>query len=532
MARGTSAEAEPVLDIHDIQGNILTAFNKDHQRLIALRLRSVPDARQWLRRILPHINSLAEVNHFNNSYRMQRARLGHAPRGLTATWMNLAFSRDGIAKLTSDADADLLPDDAFRAGLAKRAPLLGDPAPPGGGDPTVNWLVGGTNRPIDIFMILASDDDAALRSMAERLRPGQQDGAAAPETVWEEQGDARDDLPGHEHFGFKDGISHPGVRGLLSNRPKVYLTERHLKPPPPGTIEFAKPGQPLIWPGHFVLGYPFGDRDNGSRQDAVPLARSWFRNGSFLVFRRLEQNVAAFAAFVATEAARLSRLPGFSGITPNHLGALMVGRWPSGAPISRVPREDNADLAKDPLSNNDFLFTIDTPPPQFLPGHGKGVGNFLRAMEGTNGPICPHAGHIFKVNPRDHTTNIGPDFDTLTRRILRRGIPFGPSLDKPLAGDDGVSRGLHFICYQASITEQFERLQQDWANNDDAPKAGGHDLIIGQTATAVRSMVLPSIVPDQAGDTITAPLQWVTPTGGGYFFAPSIPAIRDVIGAG
>ena len=529
MARGTRA-TEPVLDIHDIQGNVLTAFNKDHQRLIALRLRSIPDARRWLRRILPHINSLAEVNQFNALYRMQRARLGHTPHGLAATWMNLAFSHGGIAQLTSDTDADLLPDPSVVAGLGKeRAAFIGDPAPPGGSDPTVNWVVGGTNHPVDIFMILAGDDDTALKSMVERLRPGPHDGAAAPEAVWEEQGDARRDLPGHEHFGFKDGISQPGVRGLLSKRPKVYLTERRLKPPPPGTIEFAKPGQPLIWPGHFVLGYPFGNRNDGSRQNAEPLARRWFRNGSFLVFRRLQQNVAAFGAFVAAEAARLALLPGFGGITPEHLGALMVGRWPSGAPISRAPDNDNLDLAKDPLSNNDFLFSTDTPAPAFLPGGGMTAGNFSRAMEGSNGPVCPHAGHIFKVNPRDFATNIGPDFDTLTRRILRRGIPFGPALSKPLDGDDGVSRGLHFICYQVSIAEQFEKLQQNWANNNGAPATGGHDLIIGQTSTGVRSMDLAAIVPSQPGETTTAPIQWVTPTGGGYFFAPSIHAIRDVI---
>ena len=45
----------------------------------------------------------------------------------------------------------------------------------------------------------------------------------------------------------------------------------------------------------------------------------------------------------------------------------LTGLTASGAPISRVPGEDNADLAKDPLSNNDFLFTIDTPPPSFCP---------------------------------------------------------------------------------------------------------------------------------------------------------------------
>jgi hypothetical protein len=29
--------------------------------------------------------------------------------------------------------------------------------------------------------------------------------------------------------------------------------------------------------------------------------------------------------------------------------------------------------------------------------------------------------------------------------------------------------------------------------------------------------------------TLTAPQQWVMPTGGGYFFTPSISAIRDVL---
>jgi hypothetical protein len=116
-------------------------------------------------------------------------------------------------------------------------------------------------------------------------------------------------------------------------------------------------------------------------------------------------------------------------------------------------------------------------------------------MEGSRGPVCPHAAHIFKVNPRDRATNLGPDFDTLTRRILRRGIPFGA----PLGGlqDDGVSRGLHFLCYQASIVDKFEILQQNWANNTGAPTGGGNDLIIGQTKTESRTIDLPPLVPSQ-----------------------------------
>lgn len=119
---------EPLLNTHDIQGNILAGFNKDHQRLIALQIRDVAAARRWLIRILPYVSTLAEVYTFNALFSMRRARLGRDPRTLKVTWMNLAFSRDGIAKLSSEEEADALPDGSFRTGLNReRAESLGDP---------------------------------------------------------------------------------------------------------------------------------------------------------------------------------------------------------------------------------------------------------------------------------------------------------------------------------------------------------------------------------------------------------------------
>src|SRR5882724_8314876 len=79
-----------------------------------------------------------------------------------------------------------------------------------------------------------------LDSLVVQLRPSPIDAPAAPEIIWEERGETRADLPGHEHFGFKDGVSQPGVRGLISRRPKIYLTPRLLKPAGPGEIEFGK----------------------------------------------------------------------------------------------------------------------------------------------------------------------------------------------------------------------------------------------------------------------------------------------------
>lgn len=522
---------EPLLDIHDIQGNILAGFNKDHQRLIALRIHDVSTARRWLRRIAPQISSLAEVYQFNALFRMTRARAGHDPAGLIATWANIAFSHPGLETLISAAAANGVPDEPFRVGLPARAGFLGDVPPPGQSDPMANWVIGGTGRVPDILLIVASDDAGQLDRAADRLRPGPGDGSGAPEVIWEELGQTRPDLPGHEHFGFKDGISQPAVRGLVSRRPDIFLTPRLLAPPAPGEIEFARPGQPLVWPGQFVFGYPATDGSSGSGGGPIPpgkLDPAWLRNGSLLVFRRLRQDVAAFTAFIRTTAANLAANPAFGGMTPAHLGALLVGRWASGAPILRSPQKDLPALAACPLANNDFLYTVNTPPPIFRPGVSDPAMAFPLAVADTAGVVCPHAAHIRKVNPRDQDTDLGDLFDTLTRRILRRGIPYGPPLADP-STDDGVDRGLHFLCYQTSIEDQFEKLQTDWANSVNNPKPLGHDFIIGQTPDQQRSLQL--LTADQSDAIpVTAPRQWVTPTGGGYFFAPSLSALRDVLG--
>ena len=105
---------------------------------------------------------------------------------------------------------------------------------------------------------------------------------------------------------------------------------------------FARPGQALIWPGQFLLGEPRqspnGLRTSGSAATNFP---SWAARGSYLVCRRLNQNVTAFWNFVAEAASRV-------GVPPVTLAAALVGRWPSGAPVMRTPASDDAALAGDP----------------------------------------------------------------------------------------------------------------------------------------------------------------------------------------
>jgi Dyp-type peroxidase family len=526
MARATRSRREPLLDVADIQGNILAGFNKDQQLLLALTLRDLPAARRWLRRIVGDISSLELVHDFNTLFRKARASRGHDPAGLVATWTNIAFSHPGLAKLTSTEDANGIPDEAFQAGLPARAATLGDQDPGGSADPTTSWKIGGTGNVPDVLLIVASDSMSELTKAADRLRPNAGDGPGEPQVIWEELGQTRSDLPGHEHFGFKDGVSQPGVRGRIAAKPERFLTIRRLAPPAPGEMEFASPGQPLVWPGQFVFGYASTDGASGSSGGPIKPAQlkpAWLKNGSLLVFRRLQQNVAGFTRFVQDTAATIPGMP------PERLGAMLVGRWKSGAPILRAQQNDMPALGACPLANNDFLYTANSPPPVFLPGTPV-PQPFAAALADPNGFVCPHAAHIRKVNPRDQDSNFGDQFDTLTRRILRRGIPYGPPIHDPTT-DDGVDRGLHFLCYQVSIAHQFEVLQRDWANQTLNPVPGGHDVVIGETANRQREVEL-FTSGGTASQTLITPTQWVIPTGGGYFFAPSISALRDVLGVG
>lgn len=46
-----------------------------------------------------------------------------------------------------------------------------------------------------------------------------------------------------------------------------------------------------------------------------------------------------------------------NNMDPDLLGARIIGRWKSGAPIDLSPTQDNATLAKDPMQNNNFDFS-------------------------------------------------------------------------------------------------------------------------------------------------------------------------------
>jgi len=486
------APAPPPLNLSDIQGNVLGGFNKDNQTLLALTFPTAAAGRSWVQSVRTQIASAAEVTAFNSARRAVAQRAGAQTSLLTSTWMNVAFTHAGLTALkVSSTDLSLFPQE-FRNGMPARAPQLGDV----GASAPSNWPLPFQRR-AHALLILAADTAADLTNLVnQQLALAKKLGV---KVLWSQQGSVRVDQPGHEHFGFKDGISQPGVRGLTV-------------PLDPANPDQGIPGQDLLWPGEFVIGQP---AQAGAGQPLATMGPvsvggpAWATNGSYLVFRRLTQDVTGFRDFVAQTAAA-------QGTTADLMGAKLMGRYKSGAALESTGARSTDPGIEDPTllddeRVNDFEFGDDP-----------------------DGAVVPLAAHVRKTYPRDEPTREGGESDTQTHRVMRRGIPFGTSLPAGTPSTDPAARpaypadrGLLFLCYQSSIRRQFEFVQSRWVNDPNFPRNdSGQDPVIAQNATP-GSFTLPGGQPNH----IALMQRFVTTTGGDYFFQPSLAALKRLAGS-
>ena len=369
----------------------------------------------------------------------------------------------------------------FRAGMAARAPTLGDAGP---SDPD-RWEPGLRDGALHVLATVNALDQGALERELGRLR----DDAAHTGGVAVAYEQATELLPGsREHFGYADGFAQPALAGVDDG------TDRRIG----GGVPEAKGAWRALAPGEFVLGYEDEDtRVDPERKLPSAPADPFGRSGTYMVWRKLYQDVALFR-HVLREAAAV-----YGGGDHEKLAAKVVGRWPNGTPLVVSP---------------------DAPIADFEPKTDPRTNGFRYAAEDPHGVRCPLGAHIRRTNPRDAL-----GFDGLLsfrHRIIRRGMPYGAPLASEAAEDDHVDRGLIFVCFNASISRQFEGIQAQWLNDGNVFHLGhDSDFLMGDPH-GTGKMTVEGDPPFFLGP--QGP--FVTTRGGEYLFVPGMGALRALAG--
>jgi deferrochelatase/peroxidase EfeB len=327
---------------------------------------------------------------------------------------------------------------AFQQGPAVRA-TQPDPDFPGGvglgdeGDSAPrHWIIGGQRTPtVHIMLSLYTDEhrERTLDDVSSRLRKlfakhklaeiSSHDGGALPH--------------GRVHFGYRDGISQPHVRGA-PRRPYPDM-------------------QPSADTGDFLLGCDYTNLYGGNFQGNLPSALA--DNATYGAFRILRQDVHGFEQL-------LHRWGKLWGMQPELVAAKLLGRWRNGMPLTLSPDSSEPEVPVPKMGINNF---------DYAPGPGHTT--FYDDFEGRR---CPVGSHIRRLNPRGGLVMGKPH----SRRLVRRGMPYGPPYD-PDQPRDKTERGLIGLFLCGDLELQYEFILRVWANEDIATHGlrGTRDPIMG-----------------------------------------------------
>ena len=447
------------LDLTDIQGNILRAYAFPFARYVFLNLTNQHLGELFLKAIIPHVTN-SEI------------WLDSKP----SSTLNIGLSRTALTNLNvPTASINSFPVE-FLQGMAGRAAALGDVAD----SAPANWDTIWHNR-VDLWVsinALTPEDRETkfklLKTLVEKTQ-----GAEILAIQNTQALTVNGALSNKEHFGYSDGYAQPSFKGS------------HTKDTP-GDGKIASKGQ---WEdlknGEFLLGHPNEAEEDGK----LPIPMILAKNGCFMVYRKLEQNVKAFRDYVDEWG---QRYPGGK----EKLMAKFMGRWRDGTPLALSPNEMNPDLVSDNDRVNNFVYNDD--------------------MQGSK---CPLGAHIRRANPRDSLLFNGklPS----RRRIIRRGMPYGNYVPEtePVNTEE---RGIIFMALNSSIARQFEFVQQQWINyGNDFSLGEDSDPVLGNRPTPGR-FVIPGTDETNPPFICSDMQTFITLKGGDYFFLPSITALHQL----
>jgi Dyp-type peroxidase family len=439
-----TASTPEALELDDIQSGALHERPSPYVgRYLLLRIDDRAAGRELVRRLHPFVDS-------------GRAAADPAQ----GAWITVAFSYRGLEALGVPQDSleSFVPE--FRQGMAARAAELGDV----GESSPEHWEKPLGTSDLHVAVSVISRDATRLEALAEQARRAHEQ-LPGIEVVWRQ--DCYQLPTGRTSFGFKDGIGQPAVEGsgIASSNPK----ERPIKA------------------GEIILGYS----DETGEPAPMPTPDVLGRNGTYIVFRKLHTRVAAYRQYLRAKAA--------SAGDEALLGAKMVGRWQSGAPLQLAPEHDDAELGADPKRNNDFLYADD-----------------LRGFK------CPAGSHARRANPRDALDGDG-SVNVRLHRMIRRGTSYGPLLPEGVLEDDGEDRGIIFVFAGAHLKRQFEFVKTQWLNDGIFIGAPAEkDPLVGRSDGS-SSFTIPSHPIRRRLHELPP---FVVTRGGEYLFAPGLRALR------
>jgi Dyp-type peroxidase family len=452
------------LNLADIQGFILRGYNMNMVRHFVLKINNADKAKHF-------VGSL--VNGEDESLQVTTALDWGDNR--PPYCLNIGFTFAGLKalKLPEYSLASFTESKAFADGAVNRAALIGDT----GESAPENWKGKlGTSEVHVLLSLYTTDGDDVLETKTKTLETLFQDKAVTELGRY----DGKELSPSkHVHFGFRDGISQPWIEGAPPLKHTDLQSEKNKVPA-----------------GAFLLGYESQWKDFCYPVPQPPILGV---NGSFVAFRILKQDVAAFKTYLKENAPKV-------GMSEDQLAAKMCGRWYNGTPVTLSAEKQLENTSEDQLNSFDYSKDL------------KGYG-------------CPLGAHIRRTNPRSDTiagNTVEPGSGSSKRRIIRRGMPYGPDYrDDP---DDKAERGLLglFIC--VSLEDQFEFLMSQWVNeggfNNGLPTRT-KDPLIGSNTPDESKFIIP-VEGEGKPRIIRGFSRFVTTRGAAYCFLPSITALKYI----
>lgn len=429
------------LPLDDIQGAVLdTYFDKRLGYFLLFRIRDPERVRQWL---IDNHERLASAKQAQESQQAQE-------RVANEAFFNVAFSYNGLKVL--GVDPGLI--NAFPPAFVEdsdtpfRARILGDV----GSSASNHWNWGSQSNATHVHLILLAYFN---NENWQEVEPNPVGFAKLAEQKYGMELVASLDThllaDNKEHFGFRDLIGQPQV----------------------GPIGGPYGGN-TVAPGEFVLGY-----ENGYGNGRTSLVPSYLppgdnseplelgRNGSYLVFRQLEQDVLGFWQYCCehAEGGEKPETP----YSPVALASKMVGRWPNGHPLAKHWDEDAE-------SHGDPEMESDSKPKKLInnmiQSYRGMLGKFHDELDAfdyiqdSKGESCPFGSHIRRNNPRSWELGNTPEESlrlSNLHRILRRGRTYGP----PMLGTQ-------------METYQFPQRAQELSKTPDTAIAAVRDKLVAK----------------------------------------------------